>query len=53
MKYELVEENIKDMPKNNYVKAIDENNMVYIIPVDVNNKDYQAYLTWLEKSGEK
>lgn len=51
MKYELVTETpIEGMAETTYVKLVDDNGIISIIPIDENNRDYQNYLAWLEEN---
>lgn len=45
MKYEVVISELEE-----YIKLTDDDNIVYFIPFDENNKDYQEYLKWKENN---
>ena len=45
--YELIENEL-----GNYVKKTDFNGIVWSVPIDPANSDYQRYLRWLENPNE-
>lgn len=50
MNYELVTETpLEGMAETAYVRAVSLDGEISIIPLDPGNRDYQAYLQWLEE----